>query len=129
MKGEALLFAGVAVFFAVTASVYAWLSLEPAGTAALTVSCLMSALVAFFCWIQYARRGPRAQDRKDAAVAETTGHLDFFPPRSYAPVLTAVAVAVLATGVVYGLWLFLIGFGLLAPGVAGFAFQYKDRGT
>ncbi|AXK33999.1 cytochrome c oxidase subunit 4 [Streptomyces armeniacus] len=129
MKGEALLFAGVALFFAVTAGVYAWFSLEPAGTAALTVSCLMSALVAFFCWIQYARHGSRAQDRKGAAVGETTGHLDFFPPRSYAPVVTALAFAVLATGVVYGLWLFLIGFGLLAPGVAGFTFQYKDRGT
>ena len=127
MKGEALLFSGVAAFFAATAAVYGWFSHEPAGTAALIVSFLMSALVAFFLWVQYRRRGRRAQDRGDAEVAETAGPLDFFPPHSGYPVLTAAGTALLGLGVAIGLWLFLIGLGVTAAGVAGFVFEFNRR--
>ncbi|MFC4493380.1 cytochrome c oxidase subunit 4 [Streptomyces ovatisporus] len=127
MKTEAALFAGVAVFFAVVTAFYAAFHPEPAGTAALLVSFLMSALISFFLWTQYKRHGARPQDRKDAAVRETAGLLGFFSPRSSFPVLTAVGTALAGTGVVYGLWLFLIGVGLTAAGVAGFVFQHNDR--
>lgn len=127
MRGEALLFTGVSAFFAVMASTYGWYSHEPAGTAALLVSFLMSGLVSFFLWVQYARRGRRAQDRSDAEVAETAGPLDFFPPRSYYPVLTGAGAALLGLGVAIGLWLFLIGLGVTAAGVAGFVFQFNNR--
>ncbi|AXI80807.1 aa3-type cytochrome oxidase subunit IV [Peterkaempfera bronchialis] len=127
MRGEALLFTGVSAFFAVTAGSYGWFSHEPAGTAALIVSFLMSGLVAFFLWVQYQRRGRRPQDRTDAEVAETAGPLDFFPPRSSYPVLCAVGATLLALGVVFGLWLFLIGLGTTAAGVAGFVFQFNGR--
>ncbi|WP_377268131.1 cytochrome c oxidase subunit 4 [Peterkaempfera sp. SMS 1(5)a] len=126
MKAEAVLFTGVSVFFAVMAASYGWASHEPAGTAALIVAFLMSGLVAFFLWVQYGRRGLRAQDR-DAEVAETAGPLDFFPPRSHFPVLCASGVALLGLGVAVGLWLFLIGLGVTAAGVAGFVFQFNDR--
>lgn len=127
MKQESFLFCGVALFFAVTAAAYAWFSGEPAGTAALIVSFLMSSLIAFFLWVQHTRRGDRPQDRKDAPVHEASGPLAFFPARSYYPVFAAAGAALTALGVVYGLWLFLIGLGVLAPGVAGFAFQYNGR--
>ncbi|MGP3983141.1 aa3-type cytochrome oxidase subunit IV [Streptomyces sp. KR80] len=129
MKAEALVFAAVAVFFAITTTVYAWFSLEPAGSAALLVSFLMSALISFFCWTQYVRRGRRPQDRSDAAIHEGAGPLEFFSPRSYYPVLTALGTAVIGLGVTYGLWLFILGVGVLAPGIAGFVFQHHDRGT
>ncbi|OEU89099.1 cytochrome c oxidase subunit 4 [Streptomyces oceani] len=128
MRSEAFLFAGVSLFFAVVAVVYGWYAPDPAGTTALALSCLMSAMISFFCWTRYARGGLRAQDRKQALIHETTGRLDFFPPRSHAPVVTALACAVLGTGVIYGLWLFLIGVGLLALGVYGFVFEYATRG-
>ncbi|MCF6522671.1 cytochrome c oxidase subunit 4 [Streptomyces sp. JJ36] len=127
MKLEALVFAGVAVFFGIVATGYATNHLEPVGTVALTVSCLMAALISAFCWRQHLKRGTRLQDRKDARVQEGVGHLDFFPPKSYAPVITALGAAVLATGVVYGVWLACIGVGVLAPGVAAFAFEFTHR--
>ncbi|MFD7923394.1 cytochrome c oxidase subunit 4 [Streptomyces sp. NPDC059740] len=129
MRGEALLFTGVAVFFGIVATAYGLLSQEPAGTAALIVSAIMSALVAFFLWAQYWRRGPRLQDDTSATVVEGAGPLDFFPPRSAHPVLAALGTALLGTGVVIGGWLFLIGVGVTAAGVAGFVFQYRDRGS
>ncbi|MFD8810653.1 cytochrome c oxidase subunit 4 [Streptomyces sp. NPDC059627] len=130
MKAEALLFGGVAVFFGASAALYGvWSHADPAGTAALIVAFAMAALVSFFCATQYVRRGPRAQDRTDAEVADSAGPLEFFPPHSPWPIVTAFGFAVAAVGVVFGLWLFLIGFGVLARGVAGLVFQYASRGA
>jgi hypothetical protein len=127
MKSEAYLFAGVAVFFLLTDSAYIWFAREPAGVAALTVSFLMSAAIAFFCAVNFHRRGRRPEDRPGAAVHERAGHLDFFPPHSGYPPVVGFGVAVLAVGVIYGLWLFLIGFGVTMAGVFGMVFQFAGR--
>ncbi|MFF3517021.1 cytochrome c oxidase subunit 4 [Streptomyces sp. NPDC002573] len=128
MKIEALLFGGVALFFAASAALYAAWSGDPAGTAVLIVAFGMAGVISFFCAVQYRRRGRRPQDRTDAEVADAVGHLEFFPPHSPWPVITALGSAVTALGVVYGLWLFLIGAGVLARGVLGLVFQYAVRG-
>ncbi|WP_217249824.1 cytochrome c oxidase subunit 4 [Streptomyces sp. AC602_WCS936] len=127
MRTEARLFTGVAAFFAVTAAGYGWFSHEPAGTAALTVAFLMASLVAFFLRVQYRRKGLRAQDRGDAEVLDTAGPLDFFPPHSPWPITTALGAVVVALGIVYGLWLALIGFGILTLAVLGLVLQYAGR--
>ncbi|MFJ1812520.1 MULTISPECIES: cytochrome c oxidase subunit 4 [unclassified Streptomyces] len=127
MKVEAFLFGGVAAFFAGAAALYGWWSGDPAGTAALVVAFLMGAVVSFFCAVQYRRNGRRPQDRTDAEVADAAGPLGFFPPKSPWPFVTALGFAISSMGVVYGLWLFLIGFGVLARGVVGMVFQYARR--
>ncbi|MFE9450996.1 cytochrome c oxidase subunit 4 [Streptomyces sp. NPDC006739] len=127
MKAEAFMFGGVALFFGGSAALYGAWSREPAGTAALVIACGMAALVAFYCLVQYRRRGARPQDRTDAEVADGAGPVAFFPDESLHPIVTALGFAVTATGVVYGLWLFLIGLGVLARGVFGMAFQYALR--
>ncbi|MFJ3305339.1 cytochrome c oxidase subunit 4 [Streptomyces sp. NPDC086549] len=127
MKVEGLLFGGVALFFAGTAALYGAWSGDATGTAALIVAFGMAAVIAFFCMVQYVRRGRRPQDRPDAEVADGAGPLEFFPAQSIWPLVTALGFAVTATGVVFGLWLFLIGFGVLARGVLGMVFQYADR--
>ncbi|MFD1657722.1 cytochrome c oxidase subunit 4 [Streptomyces caeni] len=128
MKIEALLFGGVALFFGASAALYGAWSGEPAGTAVLIIAFGMAALVSFFCAVQYRRRGRRPQDRTDAEVADGSGPLEFFPAHSPWPVITALGFTVAAVGVVYGLWLFLIGVGVLVRGVLGMAFQYATRG-
>ncbi|WP_255951455.1 aa3-type cytochrome oxidase subunit IV [Streptomyces odontomachi] len=128
MKAEAYLFAGVAGFFLVTDAIYAFWSREPAGTAALTVSFLMASVISFFFTRSYQRLGSRPEDHKTSEVAERAGPLDFFPPRSPYPVATAFGVALAALGVVHGLWLSLIGMGVLTCGVGGMVFEYVQRG-
>ncbi|MGW1024546.1 aa3-type cytochrome oxidase subunit IV [Streptomyces sp. NPDC002577] len=128
MKTEAWLFAGVAAFFIVTDIGYAWFAQDPAGTAALTVSFLMAGLIALFFTRKYRLGGTRPEDRKRGEVAERVGALDFFPPRSGFPPVTALGAAVAALGVVFGLWLFVIGLVVLVGGVVGMAFEYVHRG-
>jgi Cytochrome c oxidase subunit IV len=127
VKVEAWLFIVVAAFFAVTTAVYRWFTDDPAGTTALLVSMLMSGLIAVFLIVQRRKRGDRPEDRKDGEVRERAGPLDFFSPRSAYPVITAVGFTAAALGVVYGLWLFLIGVGVVGCGVFGFVFQHLDR--
>ncbi|WP_329201813.1 MULTISPECIES: aa3-type cytochrome oxidase subunit IV [unclassified Streptomyces] len=129
MKDETFLFGGISLFFAMCAATYWWFSTEPAGTAALVIACLMSALVSFFFWRQHHKSGSFPQEEKEAEVRHTAGLVAFFPPRSAYPVLAAFGTALLGLGAVYGLWLFLIGAGALAPGIWGFVFQYTDRRT
>ncbi|MFF8841115.1 cytochrome c oxidase subunit 4 [Streptomyces sp. NPDC015127] len=124
MKTEAIVFAGVAGFFLVTDVLYAVWSRDPAGTAALTVSFLMALLITFFFATNYRRKGLRPEDRRDGDVHERAGPVDFFSPHSIWPVTTAVGTALAALGVVFGLWLFLIGLGVLMAGVFGMVFQY-----
>ncbi|GGV14677.1 cytochrome c oxidase polypeptide 4 [Streptomyces filipinensis] len=127
MKAEAMLFGGVALFFGGLAALYGVWAGEEAGTVALVVACGMAGLVAFFCLIQYRRRGARAQDRTAAEVVDAAGPVAFFPDESLWPIVTALGFAVTASGVVFGLWLFLIGLGVLARGVFGMVFQYAQR--
>ncbi|MFC8373649.1 MULTISPECIES: cytochrome c oxidase subunit 4 [unclassified Streptomyces] len=127
MKTEAVLFAGVAVFFGVTASIYGAWAQDPAGTAVLIVAFLMAALVSFFLTVQYRRRGRRPQDTRDAEVADTAGPVEFFPPDSPWPITLAGGFGVAAVGVVYGVWLLLIGVGLLGMGVFGMVFEHAGR--
>lgn len=128
MKMESALFGGVALFFAGIAGLYGGWSREPAGSAVLVIAFLMAALVSFFSAVQYRRRGLRPQDRKDAEIADAAGPVEFFPAASRWPIVTAAGFALAAGGVVYGLWLFLIGMAVLARGVLGMAFQYVHRG-
>jgi hypothetical protein len=127
MKHESYLFAGVSLFFLVTATAYGWFSREPAGTVALLVSCLMAGIIAFFSMVNYRRKGLRPEDRADAEIRERAGTVDFFPPHSPYPVVTALGVVVLAIGVVSGAWIALIGLGILGCGVFGLVFQYAGR--
>lgn len=129
MKTETFIFGGVAGFFFLTAGLYAGWAREPAGTAVLTVAFVMSSLITFFLARTHQRHGDRPEDDREGEIADRAGPLDFFPPRSAYPVLTALGAGLTMLGIVYALWLFLIGFALVAAGVCGMVFQYVQRGT
>lgn len=128
MRTEALVFAGTAGFFLIVDVLYAVWSREPVGIAALTVAFLMATLIGFFLGRTHRAIGLRPEDRPDGEVRERSGPLDQFSPGSGWPVLIAVGAAVLALGLVFGLWLAFIGLGTFAAGVVGLVFQYAREG-
>jgi hypothetical protein len=129
MRTESWLFTGVSAFFLVTTVGYAWASgQEPAGTAALAVAFVMSAVIAFFLWQVHRHKGNRPEDDKHGEIADRAGPVDFFPARSPYPAVIAVGAAVTALGVVFGVWVLLLGAGVLGAGVYGMIFQYAHRG-
>ncbi len=125
MRAEFYLFAGVAVFFGAETAFYLPYGRDPAGAAALLIACLMASVIAFFLFVQGRTRGRRPEDRKDGEIRDRAGPLDFFPPRSIWPVVTAFGFAVAASGVAFAVWIFLVGLGITGLGVGGFALQYQ----
>lgn len=127
MKAEAMLFAGISVFFAAAAGIYNGYAHEPAGKAVLIVCCVMAGLIAFYCQVQYQRRGVRAQDRTDAEIAETAGPLTFFAPHSGYPPLAGAGTAIVLLGLVVDLWLCWVGGALLLIAIIGSLSQFPER--
>ena len=80
MKVEAWVFGILSVFLVVVTPIYWLMSEDPTGTAALTMTCLLAALVFFYLYFHAARMEPRPEDRKDAEIADGAGELGFFPP-------------------------------------------------
>ncbi|GAA3028302.1 hypothetical protein GCM10020000_01000 [Streptomyces olivoverticillatus] len=129
MRAEAWLFAGVAGFFLVTDLAYAWFSgQEPAEHR--SADGLLRDVVADVLLLRHElpppRPAPGGPARRRRGGARRAARL--LPPHSAYPAMTALGVALLALGVVYGLWLFIIAFGILAGGVLGMTFQFVARG-
>ncbi|CAN5547771.1 cytochrome c oxidase subunit 4 [soil metagenome] len=124
MKVEAWVLGAVAVFFAVVTPIYWFLSADPTGTSALVMTTLLGALVAFYLYVVAQQIDARPEDRGRAEVADGAGELGFFPPYSWWPLHTSLALVVMVLGVVFGWWLFIIGAGLGAIALVGFVYEY-----
>ena len=85
---------------------------------------LLGALVAFYLGVVARQIDPRPEDRHQAEVSDGAGEQGFYPPYSWWPLYTGMAVAVLALGVAVGWWLVIIGVGLGAFTLVGFVYEY-----
>jgi len=121
---EGWLFAGIAVFIGVVTPIYWFLSNDPTGTAALTLTFFLCALIAYYLIFTGRRLPPRPEDRKDAEVDEGAGEIGFFSPHSVFPLFVGLAVALAALGVAVGWWLFMIAIPLVALTICLFVFEY-----
>jgi cytochrome c oxidase subunit IV len=125
MRAEFYLFLGVALFFGAETAFYLPYGNDPAGASALLIACLMASVIAFFLYVQGRSKGKRPEDRRDGEIHDRAGPLDFFPPRSIWPVVTAFGFAVTASGVPLEVWISLVGLGITGLGVGGFALQFQ----
>jgi hypothetical protein len=114
----------LAGFFLIVAPVYWFVSHEIIGTVALLLSLAFCAMLATYLTIQSRKIDPRPEDRKDAEIVDGAGELGFFPSDSLWPFWSALAVAVMALGPVFGWWLTLLGAGIGIWAVTGWCYQY-----
>ncbi len=124
MKAETLIFSIIALFFLITTPVYWFVSYDPTGTAALTMTFLLSTLIAFYLGFHATHMEPRPEDRNQGEIADGAGELGFFPPYSWWPLWAAATIGVMVLGIVYGWWLFIIGVALGAIAVSGWIYEY-----
>ena len=85
MKAEAWIFGICTVFFLLVAPAYWFISYDPTGTSALTMTFLLTLLVTLYLGVHASRMEPRPEDRQDAEIADGAGELGFFPPYSWWP--------------------------------------------
>jgi hypothetical protein len=124
MKAEGLMFAGIAIFFAVVDVVYWFLSHDPTGTTALALAVGLAFLVGFYLLVIAHRIDPRPEDRPDADISEAAGDYGFFSPGSWWPLFAALAAATVALGVVFAWWLAIVGMMFVAITGFGFSMEY-----
>ncbi|HSE72709.1 MAG TPA: cytochrome c oxidase subunit 4 [Nocardioidaceae bacterium] len=125
MKAETWIFAINAVFFALVAPAYWFITYDPTGTSALVMTTLLVTLVAFYLGFHASKMDPRPEDRKTGEIADGAGELGFFPPYSWWPLWCALTGAVCVVGVAFGAWwLLVIGVGLGSIALCGWIFEY-----
>ncbi len=125
MKAEAWIFVSCTVFLVVVTPAYWLITGDWTGTSALTMTTLLTAMVALYLGVIAAKlKEPRPEDRKDGEIADGAGELGFFPPYSWWPLWCALTLSVCVLGVVFGWWLFIIGVALGAIALSGFIFEY-----
>jgi hypothetical protein len=125
MRAEAWIFAICTVFFLLVTPAYWFISYDPTGTSALTMTFLLTLLVTFYLGFHASKMEPRPEDRQDAEIADGAGELGFFPPHSWWPLWCGAALAVCVFGTAMAAWwLLVIGGGLLAVAVCGWVYEY-----
>ena len=124
MRIEAWIFGGNAIFVAIVAPCYWFISYDPTGTAALVMTTLLCALVTLYLGFHANKMDARPEDRDDAEVVDGAGEYGFFPPYSWWPLWCALTLAVCVLGVVFGWWLFIIGVGLGSMALIGWVFEF-----
>jgi len=124
MKVEGYLFAFIAVFLLPTDIIYWHYSHDWTGTTALALAVGLGILVGTYLLITARRIEPRPEDLEDADISDGAGELGFFSPYSWAPLWCGLAAATCFLGLVFGWWLFAIGFAFAIPAVGSMVFEY-----
>jgi hypothetical protein len=124
MKDETWIFGITAVFFALVSPAYWFITGDWTGSSALTMTFLLTLMVALYLGFHASKMEPRPEDRKDAEISDGAGELGFFPPYSWWPLWCGLTLGVCVLGVVFGWWLFIIGATLGAVALSGWIFEY-----
>src|SRR5512144_988572 len=124
MRTEAWIFAICSAFFLLVAPAYWFITYDPTGTSALTMTFLLTLLVTFYLGFHASRMEPRPEDRQDAEIADGAGELGFFPPCSWWPLGAGATLGLMVFGVAMGAWwLVIIGVGLGSLALCGWIFE------
>jgi hypothetical protein len=124
MRLEARLFGGLAAFLLLAWVAYLTWSKDATGGTALGLSVLLAGGLAFYASYTGRRIGTQPAEDPLAEVDEHAGPIGFYSPHSWWPLPLAGGCALCALGVVFGLWLLVLGAVLLLTGVVGLLFEY-----
>ena len=124
MRIEGALFALGFVFFSAVAGIYWFLSGDEIGTTALALTGALAFLIAFYALYTSKRVYPRPEDRLIAEIDEADPEYGFFSPHSWWPLVVAFAAMLIVFGLIFAVWLIVLGISVLLIGLVGGHFEY-----
>jgi hypothetical protein len=124
MKIEGALFAIGTVFFGITAIAYWFITNEIVGTTALALTGGLAFLVGFYVLFTGRRVGTRPEDDPNAVIEDAEPDYGFFSPHSWWPIAVAIATGITVFGLLFAVWLLILGVVLLLLTIIGFVFEY-----
>ena len=113
-----------AVFYAFVAGVYWYFSRDVVGTTALALTGALAFLVSFYSLYTAKRVYPRPEDRLDAEVDEADPEYGFFSPNSWWPLVLGFSTMVIVFGLIFAVWLIVLGVFILFIALIGWMFEY-----
>ena len=128
MKANWKLFVGLAVFYAIMAVVYTYVTGadEPVGITGMILAACLAGMVGFYVWFTQKRIGfAIPSDNDDAEIADDAGELGFYSPHSWWPLPVALSATALSLGLIIGWWLVLIALGTLVISIIGMVTEYE----
>ena len=123
MKVNGYVFSLIAAFLAATAIVYWYLSRDPTGATCIALAGGLGLLIGFYLLFTATRMEARPEDRGDADISEGAGVVGHFSPGSWWPILIAGSVLFIILGIIFGVWLLLLG--ILALGIAAMGLLFE----
>jgi len=124
VKIEGGLFGIGFVFYTLLAVVYWYFSRDEIGTTALALTGGMAFLISFYALYTSKRVYPRPEDRLDAEMDEADPEYGFYSPHSWWPLAIAVSAVIVVLGLIFAVWLIVLGVAALILGLIGFLFEY-----
>ena len=124
MRIEGGLFGLGFVFYTLLAGVYWYFSRDEIGTTALALTGGMAFLISFYALYTSKRVYPRPEDRLDAEIDEADPEYGFYSPHSWWPLAVAVSTVIVVLGLIFAVWLIVLGVAALVLGLVGLLFEY-----
>lgn len=124
MKIEGWLFAIGAAFFVALSAIYWYFSRDPIGTTALALSGGLSVIIGFYVLYTSKRVYPRPEDRLDAEIDEADPEYGFYSPHSWWPLFVALSAFTIALGLIFAVWVIVLGVAALMLALIGWLFEY-----
>lgn len=132
MRANLVTFAALSMFFGLLSVVYAVWSMisyngqvEWVGVVGLSLTSIMSLFIGFYLYRSFrSQGGDLAEDRSDATIDDGDPELGFFSPFSWWPLILAFAAMLGFLGLVAGVWITIIGFGVFIVAIVGWVYQY-----
>jgi hypothetical protein len=112
------IFLAIGALVTILALIYWFTSYEDAGSVMLALSAVLALWVGLFLWLQW-RRPPESADQPVAAM--------YLPHASVWPFAIGLGTALVANGLVLGIWVIFPGALSLVFGILGFIHQTRQR--
>ncbi len=126
MKTGWILFAGLAIFYAMMTVIYWLVGGEAVGITAIGLSGGLAGLVGFYLWFTNKRLGNvLPEDNTMAEISDSAGELGFYSPHSWWPLPVSFCMVLAGVGLLVGWWLTLIAVGGLLISILGFVLEYE----